>query len=1076
MTIHLYLAPAGRGKTAYTLERIRQVRVADPLTSIEVILPNQAQVNAFRYRLSAAGGALGVQLQTFYGLYAEILAWAGKLEPCLPEPVQYHLLRSIVTRLTDEGRLSYYAPLRDKPGFVVTLRSLVEELKRAGIRREAFRQAIQSLPHQQPRLTELADIYAIYQDWLLDYRWADTEGRGWLAALALERQPDLGRHLRLLIVDGFDEFNPTQLDVLKSLAQRAAETIITLTGDPATAFASAGTAARPALRRFTRALQAVSEALKLEPEPLPQESVSPSPAALTHLEANLFNPHAAPLKAELAQTSVTFVEAQNRAEETRAALRWLKARLVRDRLAPADVALIARDLTPYSPFIEEVAAEFGLTLRLRERLNLAANPAVAALLSLLALPAQSDSLDGNWPRRRMVDAWRSPYFENLAPGVGTPHADHLDVVARRGLVIRGLDQWREALQAQVSKHSNLEARDDEDALSAGQLLHTQALALQQAFEAFVGRLTPPPQTTLRRYAAFVENLIGDDPKLEIDTLSPSKGEAKSLGLVNRARAVSATAFRDIAALRAFKDALRGLVLAEASLRQSSSSPSPPEITYDQFYQELQGAVQGATYALPPPDPPEAALPVLSALDARGLSFKAVALLGLAEGEFPRPEREDILLREEDRRALRLAGLSALENRLRGDEITLFYQAVTRAREKLFLCRPYLADDGQPWEPSPYWSQVYGLFDQPPPEHIRPEAPPGLSESASPQEFVQGGLVAQLEPAEFDQGEQKLAAAAARTVQGVAVLQTRLAVAPQGPFEGDLSALSNRLTAVYGPEHVWSATRLEAYGLCPHHFWLWLDLGLELRRAPAEGFDVFILGSMYHEILEEVYRRVADTPADSEHLLDLLPAVAQEIFDKAPAVYGFRPTALWAVQRRELEQIMAKTLAALAEVTALNTPLAQEQTFGLKDEPPLVVQRDGDEFRVRGFIDRIDQTADGRLCIIDYKSGATPIVARDLVEGRRLQIAFYALAARQALHLGDIADGFYWHIGSAKASSLKLEKFEGGVAGALNTAINHAFKHIAGVRAGWFAPLPPPAGCPGHCPGVKFCWQYQAKGW
>jgi hypothetical protein len=186
-----------------------------------------------------------------------------------------------------------------------------------------------------------------------------------------------------------------------------------------------------------------------------------------------------------------------------------------------------------------------------------------------------------------------------------------------------------------------------------------------------------------------------------------------------------------------------------------------------------------------------------------------------------------------------------------------------------------------------------------------------------------------------------------------------------------------------------------------------------------------------------------------------------------------------MQRRELEQIMANTLVALAEVTQNSTPLAQEQIFGMRDQPPLVVQRNGDEFRLRGFIDRVDQDAAGRLCLIDYKSGSTPITAGDLVAGRRLQIALYALAARDALALGEVADGFYWHIGSiragsAKTSSLKLADFEGGVEGALATALTHTFNHIAGVRAGHFPPIPPPAGCPSHCPGMKFCWRYEAK--
>jgi ATP-dependent helicase/DNAse subunit B len=228
--------------------------------------------------------------------------------------------------------------------------------------------------------------------------------------------------------------------------------------------------------------------------------------------------------------------------------------------------------------------------------------------------------------------------------------------------------------------------------------------------------------------------------------------------------------------------------------------------------------------------------------------------------------------------------------------------------------------------------------------------------------------------------------------------------------------------------------------------------------------------MYHEILEEVYCQ-AGTRVDADHLLELLPAIAQQVFDKAPDTYGFRPTPLWDVQRRELEQILAQTLTALAEATADSVPLAQEQAFGMRGQPPLVVRDDGDEFRVRGFIDRVDRDADGRLCIIDYKSGSTPISGRDLADGRRLQIALYALAARDALALGDIGDGFYWHIGSAKISGLRLKKFEGGVSGALNTAISHAFEYVAGIRAGRFPPSPPAAGCPGHCPGASFCWWY-----
>lgn len=1087
MATHLYLAPAGRGKTAYVLERILQAHTTTPLAPITVILPNQDQVNAFRRRLSAAGGALAVSLGTFYSLYAEVLAWAGRPEPRLPEPVQYRLLRTIVMRLTDEGCLAYYAPLRDKPGFVAALRVLIEELKRARIRRDDFRQAVHSLPRPDPRLQELAEIYAAYQDWLLDNGWVDLEGQGWLAALALERQPGLGRHLHLLLVDGFDEFNPTQLAVLKLLSQRAAETLITLTGalplNVQHSTFNIQTLTRPVLRRFTRALQAVSQALALEPEPLPELPPLSIAPALAYLETNLFEVSAkilSPVPYPL--SSVTFMETQNRAEEARAALRWLKTRLVRDEMLPNEVALIARDLAAYRPFIEEIAAEFGLILHWREGLSLTTNPAIAALISLLALPLKAGS-DGNWSRRLVIDAWRSPYFESLVPGLTPIAADRLDAVARQGVVMQGLDQWREALRVQTLKRSNVETSADEDFPPPDQLTRTEAIALQNTFEAFVARLTPPPRATLPDFAAFVEDLVGDDPELEKNEgLSPDDSLLSSaplpprspapLGLVNRVRAEPTTRSRDLTALRAFKDVLRGLVLTGSFFAAPGQVTGSELITYEAFYAELASAVEGATYYLPPPEPLQMAVPVLSVVNARGLSFRAVALIGLAEGDFPRAEREDILLREEDRPALRQVGLTDLETRLRGDEITLFYQAVTRAREKLLLCRPYLADDGQQWLESPYWIQVHRLVGGPV-GHLRPEDPLPLSEVASPPELA--GTLALLGLTDFELPPYWSNLDTARLWHKATVLQARLAVEPHGPFEGDLSDLTNRLATIYGPDHVWSASRLEAYGICPHHFWLGQDLALEPRLPPAEGYDVFILGSMYHEILEKVYRQTG-TQADGEHLLALLPGVALKVFDEAPLAYGFRPTALWQMQRRELEQILANTLAALAEATGDSTPLAQEQIFGMRDQPPLVVQRDGDEFRLRGFIDRVDQDAAGRLCLIDYKSGSTPIAARDLAEGRRLQIALYALAARDALALGDIADGFYWHIGSAKASSLSLASFEGGVEAALATALAHTFNHIAGVRAGRFPPVPPPAGCPSHCPGASFCWRYEAKGW
>ena len=289
--VHLIVAPAGHGKTAYAISRVRRLRASAPLAPVWVVLPNFPQVAAFRRRLARAGGALGVEVGTFYRFYADVLARAGTLAlseaeglaPRLDDAVQHRLLRAIVDRLCDDGRLRHYASLRDKPGFIRGLRTLIQELKRARAHRDAFTAAVADQP---PRLAELAAVYAAYQDWLVTSGWTDAEGQGWLAALALERDPTLYAGLALLIVDGFDEFNPTQLEVLRLLAGRTAETFITLTGDASAGLVLSPSAAlrtspakglsanpdqpdRTAHRRFARALSALTMALDAEPAPLP---------------------------------------------------------------------------------------------------------------------------------------------------------------------------------------------------------------------------------------------------------------------------------------------------------------------------------------------------------------------------------------------------------------------------------------------------------------------------------------------------------------------------------------------------------------------------------------------------------------------------------------------------------------------------------------------------------------------------------------------------------------------------------------------------------------------------------------
>lgn len=1018
MPPHLLLAPAASGKTEHCITRIQAVRQSNPLAPIWVILPNNANVVAFRRRLANAGGAIGVHLGTFYSLYEELLAEAGQLVARLDEPVISHLLREVAVELHKAGVLNFFANIHTLPGFHRALHGAIQELKRARIDPIDFTRLVEG---RSARLEELARLYAAYQERLLSSDWADGEGQGWLAALALENDANLARGWSLLVVDGFDEFNPTQLAVLRLLAARADETFITLTGD-----ASPERSRRTAHRRFVRARTAIESALS----PCLPISLSPRPSTtpIAQIESMLFESASQKIPVD---NAIQFVEAPNRAEEIRAALRWLKARIVRDELKPSQVALLARSIEPYHAFIEETAAEFGLPIHLSEGANLATNPAIAALLNLLAVSAQDFS------RRRVVDAWRNPYFDWSAQEIERDDAERLDAAARWGQVVGDIAQWQDTL-ARLEKINPTDESTERDDEVLDAPMGAIATALAQKFQRFITRLAPPDRATMRGYVAWLEELIGDDPGLLTKWAHESDA---SLRVVHCARASVATCDRDVAALRELKNALRALVFSETAFG------SAREIAFAEFLLELRGAIEAATYRVPPPEETESIL-AASVLSARGLSFRAVALVGLAEGEFPRATTEDPLLMETDRAALNLAP------RLSGDEVTFFYEAVTRATEKILFTRSYLADDGQPWEASPYWEHILGLIDTKPSRADKSIAP---EDAASETEL---NLISNANQA---------------SAHGAQILAARMADQARGQFEGDLSALRARLAQHFSPTHPWSASRLETFGTCPFAFFTAYVLKLEPRPPAEAGYDVRQLGTMYHAILETLFRDAPD-PTNLDALLAALPGIARKIFDDAPETYGFRPTALWQQQRAELERILVDTLRALSEVSDGWKPAHFELAFGKNSKPPLVLRGDdGDEIRLRGYIDRVDVNDAGELRVLDYKAGSSSITNQDLDDGKRLQLALYALALRDALKIGAPVAGLYWHINAAKASSLKLEKYPGGIDAAFERATEHALAHVARIRAGDFAPHPPDGGCPQWCPATAFCWRYKPKG-
>jgi ATP-dependent helicase/DNAse subunit B len=1067
MTVRLLVGPAAAGKTAYVLELARKA-TRDLASTPRVVVPTHLQARAWRRRLAEGGGAIGVRVLTFDGLYAECLNAAGEAYTELSEPVQYRLIRSVVDSLS----LDHYAPLAARPGFIQILERLIGELKAARIHPDDFAQAVDGMGGE-PRLVELAQIYAAYQQHLQAQGWADRAGLGWLAVEALEeRAPQIACDWPLLIVDGFDNLTSVQLALLKVLASRVGQMVLTLTG-------TVDGHDRPLVhRRFDDTRRKAEVALDVEAEPLPRQASHQTPA-LAHLEAHLYR---TPAVQEDADGAVALIEAPDRAAEVRAALRWLKAQLVEEGMGPGDVALLARNITPYRPFILQTAAEFGLPMRVVGGSPLRSNPAIAALLALLRLmlPGTGDDAGPALPRRRVIEAWRSPYFDwsalpaEDAPdpiGISPADADALDAAARQGRVIAGLAQWEEALTNLAARASEAgdgrppEAEDDEELRQLTSVPKGAAAQnLWGKFQRFRQRLTPPDgQHSYRAFVQWLEDLIGPDPELQ-SARYPALEEPTALHVVAQARKDSReTAEEDLAALRALKDVLRGLVWATEALG------TVQKVTFSEFFDELAGAVDAAMYQIAA-HPGRAGIVVADVVQARGVPFRAVAVLGLAEGEFPAVIGEDPFLRDADRARLREDYGLALEPSTLSAEAEFFYETVTRPRERLLLTRPCLADNGALWQASPFWEEVRRLV-RVEPERLTSESTPLPDRSASWPELMESLATYRGYDRVRDWVRQAEPSRASALALAVRILHLRSGMAANC-YDGDLGELGDTFEQRFSLEHIWSASRLESYRTCPFSFFVGKVLDLEPREEPAEGLDARQLGTIYHHILEKVFQApsVSD-PTNLEQLLAALPDVGKAVLDAAPEEQGFRETAWWAQIRDEILENVRRSLEALCALPGDFVPLRHEAAFGLKGHPPLIVREGSDGYQLRGFIDRVDRAPDGRVRVIDYKT-AGPWAYRDnaVAEGKKLQLPLYALAARDALGLGEPTEGFYWHVQHAEPSPFQMSRFDGGPEGAMAVAVRKAWEAVRGAREGHFVPHPPDDGCPSYCPAAGFCWR------
>jgi hypothetical protein len=355
---------------------------------------------------------------------------------------------------------------------------------------------------------------------------------------------------------------------------------------------------------------------------------------------------------------------------------------------------------------------------------------------------------------------------------------------------------------------------------------------------------------------------------------------------------------------------------------------------------------------------------------RGLSFRAVRVLGLVEGALPSAVREDAVLSDAAR-----AELSSLlfTSRVRAHRQLASLEDTLRAtRERIVLCAPRVSMDGGARQPAAVLLDITRMLGAEPTSLEDSFTERALALRASERKLrLALPLSASQQLSRVAAGDRGLLVERTPATSLAAIRAIAHREAP-GAHDGLLpGVIPVEALAGLSAERPISASRLEPLVACPHRYLLQNVLRLEepTGPAPSHELDALTFGSLLHDIAEDFWQEHGSSFGARQHSLahhqEVLRVVAAEHFEALRARYPFASEeAAGAVFKTLCEQLVKLTSYDWNE-GAPRSFVAAERSFGYDE--PCVVDTAAGPLHVRGKIDRLDVEGD-TLLVRDLKTG------------------------------------------------------------------------------------------------------------
>ena len=363
--------------------------------------------------------------------------------------------------------------------------------------------------------------------------------------------------------------------------------------------------------------------------------------------------------------------------------------------------------------------------------------------------------------------------------------------------------------------------------------------------------------------------------------------------------------------------------------------------------------------------------------SRSHEIKIAFILGVNDGNFPRINKIEGFLNDDDRETLKSLGKEIAKGSLEltyEDQFNI-YKALTTAKEKLYLMYTSTDKDGATLRQSILITKIKRIFPNLKEESTILNSEPEItSKQATFQELL-------FELQKLKNGEQiddiwyevynwyKTDPKWSNILEK-AMIELKYLKTPEKISKENIEKL-------YGKTLKTSISKLETYRRCPFQYHL--KYGLKLQEKEEFKVRAIDTGSFMHEVIEEFFRRAEDVKKITEEEISKL--VDEIILDKLSLRknYLFTSNKKFIALTNRLKRIINKSLGYIVYQIQNSdfTVLANEVEFS----------KTINNVEITGKIDRVDISNDGDfLRVIDYKSSSKNINLND-VFSRNTNTAF-----------------------------------------------------------------------------------------